>query len=366
MLPTYPLATDAWDRLTSATRSAWARKSEVERRVILPGGGSVAVKSSDNPEGLRGAGYDGAILDELKDHGPKVWTESLRPTLADRQGWALMLGTPPRDLSHWSVELFHRAKDLAEWATWQAPSSSNPTLHASELEDARQALGGVVYAREFEAKFVAGAGGGMFKREAFRFYDPGELAGLPLSRFAVADLATSVKSWSDYTAAVHFGRAPDGRLFVLDAFRERVDGAALISTLAGLLARWGVGRLVLEAGGPLGAVNSMARAQGLPVFELAMGLRDKVSKATGLAGAVEAARVLFPRSAPWLEGALAELEAFPDPSSHDDVVDALALGVAAAPPFASSAPGPHGVVGSVVDSGRRDQRGQRARWLIGR
>jgi len=335
--PSYGIASKIWRDLKAAVRG-WPdlAKNEVEHRIEFPAGGSITVKSAHDPDALRGEGLDGLVIDEAAFCPEAAWTLALRPALADRQGWAIFISTPAG--TNWFHELFKKGGTENGWRSWQRPTSDNPTVPASELVAARTSLGSFAFAREFEAQFVTAAGSGLFRRESIQFYDLTDLPRAPLVRFATADLAVSTKTWADYTALVHLGRAQDGRLFVLDVFRERVDGAELVPTLAALLARWGAGRLVIEAGGPLSAVNAQARAHGLPVIELSTGNRDKVTRATPLAGAIEAGRVLFPRSAPWLETVLGELYAFPDPSAHDDVVDALALGVAAAPPFQTPAP----------------------------
>jgi phage terminase large subunit len=47
-----------------------------------------------NPDVLRGIYLDGVVLDEFADMDPRVWSEIIRPALADRQGWAVFIGTP--------------------------------------------------------------------------------------------------------------------------------------------------------------------------------------------------------------------------------------------------------------------------------
>ena len=37
---------------------------------------------------------DGVILDEAADMSPRLFSEVIRPALADRQGWAFWIGTP--------------------------------------------------------------------------------------------------------------------------------------------------------------------------------------------------------------------------------------------------------------------------------
>ena len=48
--PSYPIASEVWRDLKRAVKDIAVRVNEVERRVDLPGGGSVMVKSADNPD----------------------------------------------------------------------------------------------------------------------------------------------------------------------------------------------------------------------------------------------------------------------------------------------------------------------------
>ena len=332
VMPTFPSARETFDYFEFALRDVWVKKNATERFFMLPGGGSLWVKSSDDPESLRGSGLDGAVVDEIKDHVIGTWLDSLRPALSDKQGWLLACGTPgyphETDLSHY---LFARAGGRPDWGRWQEPSHRNPLITPGELASLRDELGPTRFAREIEAQFVSLAGG-QFKREAAQRY-----TALDVERvehvFATADLAVSTKTWADFTVAVQWGRLLDGRLLVLDVFRERVDGAHVVAKLASLVAKWGAKKLVLDAGGPLSALNSQARAAGLPVVELPIGGKDKVTRNQPLFAAIDQGKILFPASAPWLEATFVELEMFPEPNEHDDVVDAMGLGPRSLTPF---------------------------------
>lgn len=81
-----------------------------------------------------------------------TWKKVLRPMLADRKGWCMMLSTP-NGLNWWG-ELFQKAKDRANWATWQLPSSENPLMTEAELDEARLDMGIRGFAQEHLAQFV--------------------------------------------------------------------------------------------------------------------------------------------------------------------------------------------------------------------
>lgn len=91
--------TIAWARLKQIVEplraAALASINESELTVTLPFNGAVIrVFGADNPDAMRGVRLDGVVLDEVAQIKPEVWDEILQPTLSDRMGWALFIGTP--------------------------------------------------------------------------------------------------------------------------------------------------------------------------------------------------------------------------------------------------------------------------------
>jgi hypothetical protein len=52
--------------------------------IEFPSGGSIAFKSADSPDNLRGEGLDYLIVDEADFIKAEVWEQILRPSLSDR------------------------------------------------------------------------------------------------------------------------------------------------------------------------------------------------------------------------------------------------------------------------------------------
>jgi phage terminase large subunit len=92
--PTYTQAKRvAWDYVTQYTQPLDPKVNISELRVDFMGR-RISLYGADSPDSLRGIYLDGVVLDEVGDMNPKIWTEILRPALADRGGWALFIGTP--------------------------------------------------------------------------------------------------------------------------------------------------------------------------------------------------------------------------------------------------------------------------------
>jgi predicted phage terminase large subunit-like protein len=154
--PTFKIASEIWRDAKRSTQYAWTDKSEVERRIELPSGGSLSIRSADDPDSLRAIGLDGVVLDEVGFINERAWKEALRPALSDKRGWAMLIGTP--NGCNWLYEVFERVPARPNWERWQLPTTQNPLVPQSELDDAILDIGDRAYAQEYLAQFVDVAG----------------------------------------------------------------------------------------------------------------------------------------------------------------------------------------------------------------
>ena len=181
------------------------------------------------------------------------------------------------------------------------------------------------------------AEGGIFKKAWLRYWEPaskGEyyrLTGGELTRtvkardcrrFGVMDLAFSLKSSADYTVILAWAVTPDADLILLDCFRDRIDGPALVPQLEKMMLRHGLDYVGVEDVQGQTLMIQEARRKGLTVRSLHPD-KDKVTRAIPASIRMEAGQVYLPRSAPWLAELETELLTFPN-GSHDDMVDCLA------------------------------------------
>jgi hypothetical protein len=80
----------AWDYLAHYSHPIPGIDQRVSELVVnCPNGSQVRLFGADNPNALRGLYVDGLVLVEYGLMPPRIYTEVLRPTLSDRQGWAL-------------------------------------------------------------------------------------------------------------------------------------------------------------------------------------------------------------------------------------------------------------------------------------
>lgn len=158
--PTYGQAKRvAWDYLCKYARPLGGTENISELRVDFMGR-RIQLYGSDNPDSLRGQYFDGVILDEIGDQNPKIWTEILRPALADRMGWCLFIGTP-KGQNHFK-DLRDRAEDTPDWGLLEFKASETSIVDESELKAARAEMGEDKYQQEFECSFHAAVEGSYY------------------------------------------------------------------------------------------------------------------------------------------------------------------------------------------------------------
>lgn len=163
--PSYKQALEGWSylqRLVTQMPVTLARTHVTELKVEFTGGGSIQVRTGDNPDMLRGAGLDGVVLDEAATMKRDVWDLVLRPALADKRGWAMFISTPQH--FNWFFDLYTQAEGLQndEWAAWTHPTWDNPFIEESEIEALRAEMTPEDFDQECGASFTA-VGGAVFR-----------------------------------------------------------------------------------------------------------------------------------------------------------------------------------------------------------
>lgn len=136
----------------------WVQKiNEAELTIYLKNGSVISLKGADNADSLRGVGLDFMVMDEFADIDPEAWYEVLRPTLADKQGKALMIGTP-KGTGNWAHDLFNQSQDNPDWASFQYTTIQGGNVKAEEIEAASRDLDERTFRQEFMATFETYAG----------------------------------------------------------------------------------------------------------------------------------------------------------------------------------------------------------------
>jgi hypothetical protein len=159
--PTYRQAKQiVWRKLKNKLQDLrWSKRvNESELSIELKNGSIISLKGADNADSLRGVGLDYLVMDEFADIDPEAWYEVLRPTLADRQGGALFIGTP-KGLGNWAHDLYNMPTEQPEqWASYQYTTVDGGQVKPEEIEAARRDLDERTFRQEFMATFETYAG----------------------------------------------------------------------------------------------------------------------------------------------------------------------------------------------------------------
>jgi phage terminase large subunit len=166
--------TVAWDYVQAFTRQVQATlPNQAELRVDLVNGSRITLFGADNPDALRGPYSDGVVLDEYADIAPSLWKQIVRPMLADRGGWATIMGTIKGRNQLW--ELYSASRNDPGWFTTLLKASETGVIPAEELADAQRLMTPEAYAAEFECDPYAAILGAYYANEIREAEEQGRL-----------------------------------------------------------------------------------------------------------------------------------------------------------------------------------------------
>ena len=217
--PDYPLAKKGWNMLVKmAKQMPGCRVVLGERMIITPTGGFVQCKSAVNPGSLVGEGLDLVVVDECADVAEEAWIEGLYPTLTDRDGDAMLIGTPKG--RNWFYKLWHAAASgdpaFEGWEAFQMATGTNPFIPQHRLAMAERYLSKRVWDQEYMARFVS------FEGRVYDTFDPdGPMVFDKLDRSRYKTYFGGIDvGFTNPTAMVVAGEDDDGRL---DCIEERYE-----------------------------------------------------------------------------------------------------------------------------------------------
>jgi phage terminase large subunit len=151
----------AWSYLKHYARPIIKTINEAELTVTLVTDATISLFGADNPDAMRGVFWDGVTCDEYGDFKPSVWGDVIRPALADRQGWAVFIGTA-KGRNQFYEQLERAKKNSKEWFFMDLKASESGILPQSELDDIRAQVDEDQYLREMENSFDAAIKGAYY------------------------------------------------------------------------------------------------------------------------------------------------------------------------------------------------------------
>lgn len=329
--PTYKLLTEVLNDTVKALAPITRRVDRQQKRIEIITGGVVEMWSLDNKDAGRSRKYKRAIVDEagLVGHLATAWEENIRPTLADYQGDAWLLGTPKG--MNFFRDAFLRGTDplQPDWMSWQMPTAANPFIRPEEIESARREMTDRRFRQEYLAEFLEDAGG-VF-RGVSGCVDPSPLPAGP-------------ERGATYIGAIDWGRTDDFTVLgIMDVGRRRLVALDRFNQIGWELQRGRVEALHriwqpvvwLAESNSIGEPNiEQLQREGIPVNGFCTTNETKATVIEGLSLMFETRGIIIPKD----ETLIGELTAFEQsklPSGrlrysapeglHDDCVMMLAL-----------------------------------------
>ena len=174
--------------------------------------------SADNPDSIRGFGFQGLVIDEAASIPQDVWHYVLRPTISQTLGWAVFVSTPKG--RNWFYDLFTRGQDPTEtdYASFTFPSKASPYFPEKEWEEAKRTLPEDVFRQEYMAEFMEDSAG------VFRGIDgclqpqmDADGRGFESARQVV--IGCDIAKHTDWTVLIAMDAA-SGRCFAMERFNQ--------------------------------------------------------------------------------------------------------------------------------------------------
>jgi len=215
----------AWDYLKSFTRNIIGTKfNENELRCDFPDGGRISLLGADNPDSLRGRYLDGVVLDEMAQMPNSLFGEVIRPTLSDRLGWAVFIGTPKGHNSFYELYNFARHDTSGEWFAAMFKASETKIILQAELDSALAEMGPDKYAQEWECSFSAAITGAYYGKIMSGLEEAGRFTDVLIDPMLPVHTAWDL-GMSDSTVIWFFQQMPGGNIRIVDYFEG--DGMGL-------------------------------------------------------------------------------------------------------------------------------------------
>ena len=259
-----------------------------ELRADYANGGQVRIYGADNPDSLRGLYLDGAVFDEYGMQPPNIFSEVVRPALADRQGWALFLGTPN------GKNQFYDAAQMAQrdpgWQYLEFKASQTGLIPADELAAARAVMTQDEFDQEFECSWSAAVRGSIYAAEMQRARTEGRITNVPYDPVLPVDTDWDL-GVGDATSIWFSQSLRSGEVRFIDYYEASGEGLPhYVDVLRSRGYTYGTHWAPHDI-----QVRELASGRSKLEAAQSLGLRFKVCPNVGLEDGIHAARMLMPR-----------------------------------------------------------------------
>lgn len=301
-------------------------------QIKLVNGATISLKGADRPETMRGVSLKFLVMDEYADMKPEVFEQILRPALADQKGAALFIGTPMGRNHFYDLYKYAELEEDESYSAWHFTSYDNELLDPEEIDLAKKSMSSYAFRQEFMASFEA-RGSEMFKEDWVVFGESPEIGdyyiSIDLAGFEDVSKKRTKNSKLDESAIAvvkvnengwHLENIIHGRWDLAETARKIFEAVRDYRPIS-----VGIERGISKQA-DMSPLTDMMKQYGrfFVVEELTHGNRKKTDRIMwALQGRFENGQITLGKGE-WNSRFLDQLFQFPDPLTHDDLVDAFA------------------------------------------
>ena len=216
----------AWEYLKFYTKPLMylgGSRNETELRIDLFNGSRIQIFGADHPDSIRGMGFDGVVMDEYAIMSPRVWTEIIRPSISDKLGWVMFIGTPMGHNQFWEVYDFAQ-RGHKDWMSKMYRASETKVIPDEELAQARSIMTEEQFEQEFECSFTAAVSGSYYGRLITKADNDGRICSVPV------DTNVGVETWWDLgigdSTAIWFVQRVGEEIHLIDYYETSGESLA--------------------------------------------------------------------------------------------------------------------------------------------
>ena len=301
-------------------------------QIKLINGATISLKGADRPETMRGVSLYYLVMDEYADMKPEVFEQILRPALADQKGGALFIGTPMGRNHFYELYKYAELGDDESYKAFHFTSYDNELLDADEINLAKKSMSSYAFRQEFMASFEA-RGSEMFKEEWVKFGETPDVGdyyiAIDLAGFEQVNKKRSKNSRLD-ESSIAVAKVNEDGWHIENIIYGRWDLAETARKIFEAVRDYRPISVGIERGISQQAVMSpltdLMKQNGrfFVVEQLTHGNRKKTDRIMwALQGRFENGQITLGKGE-WNTRFMDQLFQFPDPLTHDDLVDSVA------------------------------------------
>lgn len=307
------------------------RTNSTEGVIELRNGRIIQFGGADDPDSLRGPGYSFVVLDEYAFMKPEAWEYVIFPATLTPEGEALFIGTP-EGKNHF-YDLHQRALNdtTGDWQAFTFVSLDNPFNTRKGLDALVRGMSEEAIRQELEASFEASSGK-VFRQDQFSISDDepyfGEyIIACDLAGFSSTGTGREKKMLDDHALAVV--KVHEKGWYVKEIIHGQWDIRETALRILRAWQRYRPIKLGIEKGMAMNAVlpylQELQAKHGLwfEVEPLAHGNNKKEDRIKwALQGRADEGKIVL-APGEWNRKFIQQAVDFPNPLSHDDLIDAL-------------------------------------------